>query len=177
MCGSASEGWRVESEQGQGKARQSTNSFRNAMAPLPEERADALEFENDYAKGGAAVPAAEMPADVTRGESEWALGDDEWPVSRRVLESFLTEHGPDRTDGVAKRMQHVRWQLRDLLLAKEEGAIPQSASFTHKSSCCELHPGLCITRDSAIFDIAVLMASHMESFFTDDGLGSFFGLG
>jgi hypothetical protein len=131
---------------------------------------------NDYAEGDAAVPADDLPADVRIDESEWALGDDEWPVSRRVLESFLTEHGPDRTDGVARRMQHARWELRELLLAKEEQAIPQSIAFTHQPSCCELHPGLCITKDAAIYDVAVLMASRMESFFTDDCLGSYFAV-
>jgi hypothetical protein len=129
------------------------------MVSLLEERADALEFGTDSAEGG-----------------EWALGDDEWPVSRRVLGGFLNEHGPENKDGVAARMQDARWKLRELLLAKEEEAIPQSATFTHKSSCCELHPGLCITRDSAIYDSAVHMAARMESFFTDDGLAGYFAV-
>ena len=55
-----------------------------------------------------------------------------------------------------------RYELRKFLVQKDTGSIPDTSKMTHRLCCHEVHPGVCCTRDAAVFDDCLLMATSLE---------------
>lgn len=56
---------------------------------------------------------------------------------------------------------------------KDQGAILPSTRISCKASCDELHYGICITRDAAIYQRCLTIATKIEQFFTKGLCGQF----
>ena len=56
---------------------------------------------------------------INRGE--WDIGDEDWPVSREVLLTFIASHSDANADGIAANMQNIRWDMRKQLLFYDAG--------------------------------------------------------
>lgn len=55
----------------------------------------------------------------------WSTGDEAWPVSENVLRSLQADTVTGNCDGIASKMQSLRWQYRHDLLAQDLCAIPE----------------------------------------------------
>ena len=56
---------------------------------------------------------------------------------------------------------------------KDKGAILPSTRILCKASCDELHYGICITRDAAIYTRCLSIAAKIEQSFTKTSCGQF----
>ena len=72
----------------------------------------------------------------------WDVGDAAWPVSEATLSSFLEEFAGTQCDGVARKMEGIRWDFRHKLLHQDTGSVPSEAKLHHRMCCREAHPGL-----------------------------------
>ena len=75
-------------------------------------------------------------------------------------------------DGIWHRFREIQPAIRRRGLVKDKGAIPDN-EIESCPSCSALHPGLCASRDSTIYDLALKVAQYLERHFTDDLKGSF----
>lgn len=99
------------------------------------------------------------------GPDDWFdMGDQEWPVRPDVLHEFLQKHPAHRSHGVpgiANKACAVRDAERGFLVVSD--VAKDDVVYVHRHPCVELHPGLCATRDRAIYDDALKLAKNLET--------------
>ncbi len=116
---------------------------------------------------GAAAPdndnVERNDGDADAGAPEWFdFADDEWPVRPDVIHRFLHNHTCHRsqgTAGIARKASFIREAERGILVVTDN--TPDSAVYVHRHPCTELHPGLCATRDSEIYERALLLVANL----------------
>ena len=70
----------------------------------------------------------------------------------------------------------MRWARRARILSADAGDIPSARTFTHRYSCQQFHPGLCITDDAAHYSDITLLATNIERALPADMKGTFLRL-
>ncbi len=99
------------------------------------------------------------------------LAQSSGPSTQISSNSFCVWEGSNQ--GVAKAMPRIRWERRTGILVQDQDLIPPTAKF-HAGLCCsQAHPGLCLTKDSAVYADALRLARNIERCFTAADLGSF----
>jgi hypothetical protein len=68
-----------------------------------------------------------------------------------------------------------RWAHRGAVVTKDTGLI-QPNDYAHRYSCSQRHPGVCATRDAAIYADVLLLASNIERALVVDHTHRFFRL-
>ncbi len=104
----------------------------------------------------------------------WESGSWDWPVSPQALRLLQESCPTAHADGLANKMQQVRWDGMGSLLLQDQGLIQSDEVFCHRFSCWEKHPGLCSTKHAAIYHESKQLASLLEIFFVADHLLGFF---
>ena len=107
-----------------------------------------------------------MPSRVRRGldDDMWDCGNDDWPVTTEVLDSFFKTSPKVRAvrGGVSVQARSARALSSTKLLIKDAMDIPRDTTFQVRLSCQQQHPGLCAHRDRAIYPSALQLARSME---------------
>lgn len=112
-----------------------------------------------------------MPSRIRRGLADdlWDCGNDDWPVTPLVIDSFLTtcpgvvtESNNAPCSGIRNKARTARAHGADKLLIRDCNDIPRSRRFQVRLSCQQQHPGLCAHRDRAIYPEALALARSME---------------
>ena len=75
--------------------------------------------------------------------------------------------------GLASWGSVMKKQLRGHMVSRDNGLIPQGHKFCHRYSCGERHPGLCFTKDAAIYKSSLALARNLETRCCDDIRGKF----
>lgn len=122
--------------------------------------------------GGVVVEPSDLPQYFQA--PSWDAGDDEWPVSQAALEWLQASCSTSGADGIANKMQELRWERKDELLIDDDKMISDEVVFQHRYSCGQKHPGLCVTKDALIYESCLALASLLEASFVDDRLRKFF---
>ena len=132
-------------------------------------------LQEDAGVGAEMMEQVDPPAleGVFLGPS-WDAGDESLPVSEPAL-NLLKESCPAAgSDGIANKMQRLRWDSRARLVMKDSSLIQESDVFPQRLSCWQKHPGLCLKKDAAIYEVVLQLAALLEAFFVESYLHQFF---
>ena len=114
------------------------------------------------------------------------LGNHDFPVDPAHVEPALVAASSDTTPlvgvkgmahggGVWKRFYEKRSEVREACVVKNRDSLPTSA-ITLPAACWQVHPGLCVTEDAAIYDKCLEVARHIERYFVGDLRHNYFCL-
>lgn len=85
-------------------------------------------------------------------------GDRTWPVAPQHLIDFC-----GKASGLAGTASKERWNHREShVVPGREQLIPDSRTFHRRFSCLQRHLGLCVTKDSLIYDAALQCSKNLE---------------
>ena len=98
-----------------------------------------------------------VPDDVRR-QYKWSPSDLKWPVGEDVIKR-VTGHA-----GLACFGSRCRARRRGSIVSKDTGLIPPGHKFMRRYACYARHPGLCFTKDKAIYKDVLKLAHNIESF-------------
>ena len=149
------------------------------------ERATALSVLERNITAGTAPQQKKMKPDKKQRKPTapidpwWDCGDQEWPLRPPLLQEFLQAHTSNRSMGVAglaNKALHARDAERCNLIVRDQNCIPDDKVYVHRLPCTELHPGLCASRDHAIYGKAILLAKNLETALDKSWLHKFFAL-
>ena len=91
----------------------------------------------------------------------WKMGDGFWPVREELVTSFLKEE--TKCGGLRPLVQlHKDWSVHGLVVGSAFEQGPGIEPEKTHATCFQKHPGLCRTRDSAIFARAMLIAENLK---------------
>eukprot|EP00973_Karenia_brevis_P047156 6544310-Karenia_brevis.AAC.1 len=93
---------------------------------------------------------------------EFDAGCMDAPLRPGVLQDYFRDVAGTTVPGVANKMAPLRASAAANLLIRDEGDVPNEASFSIRLSCGECHPGLCASRDGDIYNEALTLATSME---------------
>lgn len=104
----------------------------------------------------------------------WDPGSETWGVSTAALQALQEYCSAGCTDGIAAKMQRLRWDARDRLVVPDARLIDEAEVFAHRFACGQLHPGLCRTKHQPVYAQCLQLAGVLERFFSKDELHGFF---
>lgn len=142
---------------------------------------------DDYMADQQQPPVSVDDADGAPSDLDHCIDDDEgsddelfnvgsasWPVRPEVLAAFLEQDAVGGgNDGVAAKAARLRKANMGSLVVQDRQDIPADRTFVCRTSCSELHPGLCASRDNAIYHQALAFAKNLESFLSREVLHTF----
>ena len=88
-------------------------------------------------------------------------GDERLPVSEDTVKDFA--YKDVLAEGLANKATLVRKEESESLIVRDDGAIPPSKRFCVDLCCLELHPGMCVSADRAIYDDTLKFARSIEN--------------
>jgi hypothetical protein len=115
------------------------------------------------------LPDEDLPdEDLPKREAGdyFEAGDDKWPIREQVLGSFVHSHPSHSAAGVAgfaQKASTIRKDEAHKLLVLDGGDIPLERVYSHRHSCLEAHPGLCVRADAAIYHDALALGKSLEA--------------
>jgi hypothetical protein len=65
--------------------------------------------------------------------------------------------------GIAQKASTIRKDEAHKLLVLDGGDIPLERVYSHRHSCLEAHPGLCVRADAAIYHDALALGKSLEA--------------
>ena len=95
-------------------------------------------------------------------DSDWVYHSKTLPVDPQLIAQLYGTRS-----GIADRANRMRWGDRENCVSADKGVIPDDAVYTRRLSCGVRHPGLCFTRDAAIYANALLLARNLEVFYRE----------
>jgi hypothetical protein len=93
-----------------------------------------------------------------------------WPVAPTLVERFVQDRG------IASVAAASRWAHRGSVVTTDTGLIQQTDDYAHRYSCSQRHPGVCVTRDAAVYADVLSLASNIERALPVDCTHRFFRL-
>ena len=102
---------------------------------------------------------------------EWLYTNGRLPLDPAIVTSFL---GHDAGNiGIVEKGQKFRWEARRSIHLADTGHIHPETNLCRRLSCQERHPGLCCSRDAAIYSECLVVAANIERFVTSDTVHRF----
>ena len=103
-----------------------------------------------------------------------SLGNDEWPVAPELLLpglgvgdcSYERDGNAIRyMPGLCRAARRARVAHRGAQLVKDKGDIKPNHRLLYAVTCRQAHPGVCATRDAALYDTICSLATRIEASF------------
>ena len=108
------------------------------------------------------------------------LGTTRWPVNPHHIQHLLDSATGRVADsqlaqrpGVCRRFGCIQHAVRQRGLVLERGGIPD-AELVVPAACFQVHPGLCVTIDHAIYNVSLEIAKCIEKHFSKDLTGAWY---